>query len=193
MIASIRGTIEAVAADHAVINVGGVGLRVSMPTSTISALSGVGAPAYLFTQMVVREDAIMLFGFGAEEELRFFQLLQGVTGFGPKLALALLSALSAGELASAIAGSNIELLTSVPGVGKKLAGRLVLELKDKIAAGAAGNVPSIGDGDSDIAAALLSLGYSTAEASRAIASVPRDAKLSVEEKIKLALGYFEKG
>jgi len=193
MIASLRGTIEALAADHAVINVGGVGLKVFMPTSTISALSGVGEPVHLFTQMVVREDAIMLFGFGAEEEMRFFQLLQGISGFGPKLALALLSALSAGELASAIAGGNIELLTSVPGVGKKLAGRLVLELKDKIAAGGAGGVAAAGDGERDITAALLSLGYSTAEASRAVASLPRDATLGIEDKIKLALGYFEKG
>ncbi|MCL2149758.1 MAG: Holliday junction branch migration protein RuvA [Dehalococcoidia bacterium] len=192
MIASIRGIIEAVAIDHAVIIVGGVGLQVFMPTTTLSALGSTGAPVHLLTQMVVREDAIMLFGFGAEEELELFRLLQGVSGFGPKLALTLLSALSAEELASAIAGGNMELLTSVPGVGKKLAGRLILELKDKVAIWATGGGTSSDQGDNDVIAALMSLGYSATEASRAVASVPHETKFSVEDKIKLALGYFEK-
>lgn len=192
MIASVTGTIEAVASDHAVINVGGIGLQVFMSTQTLSALGGVGTPTRLCTQMIVREDAILLFGFGAEDELKFFRLLQGVSGFGPKLALALLSALRAEELVSAIAGGNAALLTSVPGVGKKLAARLILELKDKVTAGAAGDVIPLSEEDHDAVAALLSLGYSAAEASRAVASVPREAKLNTEDTIKLALGYFEK-
>jgi Holliday junction DNA helicase RuvA len=193
MIASVRGIIEAVTADYAVINVGGLGLQVFMPASTLTVL-GVGQPARVFTQMVVREDAILLFGFASGEELKLFQLLQGVSGFGPKLALTLLSAMSPEELASAIAGGSMELLTSVSGIGKKLAGRLILELKDKITAGAAFvRVVPMGDGDGDVIGALLSLGYSATEASRAVASLPRDAALAVEDKIKLALGYFEKG
>ena len=194
MIASLRGTVEAISSDYAVITLGGIGLQVFMPGSTLTSLKGVGQQARVFTQMVVREDAILLFGFGTEEELKLFQLLQGVSGFGPKLALTLLSAMNAEELVSAIAGGSLEILTSVPGIGKKLAGRLILELKDKISAGAASvRLIPTGEGDGDVIGALLSLGYSAAEASRAVASLPRDAKLSVEDKIKLALGYFEKG
>jgi Holliday junction DNA helicase RuvA len=194
MIASVRGIIEAVSTDHAVINVGGMGLQVFMPASTLSIIGGVGQQARVFTQMVVREDAILLFGFATEEELKLFQLLQGVSGFGPRLALTLLSAMSAEQLVSAIAGGSMELLTSVPGIGKKLAGRLILELKDKIAAGAVMvRVVPVGEGDGDIVGALLSLGYSATEASRAVASLPRDEKLDIEDKIKMALGYFEKG
>ena len=192
MIASIKGIVETVSTDHAVISVGGMGFQVFMPTSTLSTLGSPGAPAHILTQMVVREDAIMLFGFGTAEELRLFQLLQGVAGFGPKLTMAMLSALSAGELASAIAEGNIELLTSIPGVGKKLAGRLILELKDKVVTWAAKSGASPSEDNSDAVAALMSLGYSAAEASRAMASVPHGAKLSIEDKIKLALGYFEK-
>jgi Holliday junction DNA helicase RuvA len=194
MIASVRGIIEVITADYAVINVGGLGLQVFMPASTLTVLGVVGQPARVFTQMVVRDDAILLFGFASEEELKLFQLLQGVSGFGPKLALTLLSAMSPGELVSAIAGGSMELLTSVSGIGKKLAGRLILELKDKISAGAASvRVVPMGEGDGDVIGALLSLGYSATEASRAVASLPGDAALSVEDKIKLALGYFEKG
>jgi Holliday junction DNA helicase RuvA len=193
MIASLRGMIEAISTDYAVINVGGVGLQVFMPASTISRLGGIGQQTHLYTQMVVREDAILLFGFWADEELKLFQLLQGVSGFGPRLALTLLSAMSAEELMSAIAGGSLELLTSVPGIGKKLAGRLILELKDKITAGGATvRVVPLGEGDGDIIGALLSLGYSATEASRAVASLPRESKLGVEDRIKLALGYFEK-
>jgi len=188
MIASVRGTVEYVAADHAVISVGGIGLQVFMPTSTLSTFNTLGATVHLNTQMVVREDAITLFGFSTTEELRLFQLLQSVSGVGPRLAITIISALSPKELALAIAGESLELLTSVPGIGKKLAGRLILELKDKIVAGE-GLSPGVGDGD--VIAALLALGYSASEASRAVAAVPRDTQLSAEDKIKLALGYFE--
>jgi len=194
MIASVRGIIETLSTDYAVINVGGIGLQIFMPTSTLSVLGSVGQTARVFTQMIVRDDAISLYGFAAEEELKLFQLIQGVSGFGPRLSVTLLSALSSEELVSAIAGGSMELLTSVPGIGKKLAGRLILELKDKIAAGAASlRLVHMGEGDSDIISALLSLGYSATEASRAVASLPQDRTLSIEDKIKLALGYFEKG
>lgn len=192
MIASVKGIVEAVGADYAIIDVGGVGFQIFMSTSTLSSLNRVGTSARLLTQMVVKEDAIMLFGFGAEDELRLFHLLQNVSGIGPKLALTILSAMSTGELTSAIACDNIELLTSVPGVGKKLAGRLILELKDRVAAGTTGGMAPFDKGDNDVIAALMSLGYSAAEASRAAASAPRDTKLSIEDKIKFALGYFEK-
>ena len=192
MIASVKGVVTAVTTDHVVISVGGIGFQVFVSTPTLSTIGEVGASAFLFTQMVVREDSLTLFGFRTEEELKFFQLLQNVSGIGPKLALTMLSAMSAGELAAAIAGESLELITTIPGVGKKLAGRLILELKDKVVANIPGGVASVGEGDSDIVAALLSLGYSAAETSRAVASLPRDPNLSIEDKVRLALNYFEK-
>jgi Holliday junction DNA helicase RuvA len=194
MIASIKGILEAVNKDSAVINVGGIGFQVFSPTSTLSILGMPGTEVRVFTHTHVREDAILLFGFNTPEELKLFQMLINISGFGPKLALAMLSSMDVNQLVSAIAGGSEELLTSVPGVGKKLAGRLILELKDKITSGWGGmTVTPTADGDGDVVSALLSLGYSANEASRAVAGLPRDKKLSLEEKIKMALGWFGKG
>jgi Holliday junction DNA helicase RuvA len=147
MIASLKGTLEALNADSAVINVGGVGFRVFMPVSTLLTLGGLGEEVRVHTHTHVREDAILLYGFAAEEDLKLFQMLTSVSGFGPKLALSMLSAMSVEQLVSAIAGGSEELLTSVPGIGKKLAGRLILELKDKIKTGWAGaRVVPVGEG-----------------------------------------------
>jgi holliday junction DNA helicase RuvA len=191
MIASLKGTLEALSADYAVINVGGVGFQVYMPVSTLLTLGGLGEEVRVYTHMHVREDAILLFGFASEDDLKLFQMLINVSGFGPKLALGMLSALSVEQLVSAIAGGSEELLTSVPGIGKKLAGRLILELKDKMKTGWAGaRVVPVGEGDGDVVSALLGLGYSASEASRAVASLPRDKKLTLEDKVKAALGYF---
>jgi len=191
MIASLKGTLEALNADSAVINVGGVGFRVFMPVSTLLTLGGMGEEVRVHTHTHVREDAILLYGFATEEDLKLFQMLINVSGFGPKLALSMLSAMSVEQLVSAIAGGSEELLTSVPGIGKKLAGRLILELKDKINTGwASAKVVPVGEGDGEVVGALLGLGYSASEASRAVASLPRDKKLTLEEKVKQALGYF---
>ena len=191
MIASLKGRLEALSADHAVINVGGVGFQVFMPVSTLLTLGNIGDDVRVHIHTHVREDAILLFGFTAEEDLKLFEMLLGVSGFGPKLALAMLSSMSVEQLVSAIAAGSEELLTSVPGIGKKLAGRLILELKDKVKTGWAGaKVVPIGEGDSEVVAALLGLGYSAAETSRAVASLPHEKRLTLEEKVKLALAYF---
>ncbi len=191
MIASLRGTLETLNADSAVINVGGVGFRVFMPVSTLLTLGGLGEEVRVQTHTHVREDAILLYGFASEEDLKLFEMLINVSGVGPKVALGMLSALSVEQLVSAIAGGSEELLTSVPGIGKKLAGRLILELKDKISTGWTGSkVVPVGEGDGEVVSALLSLGYSASEASRAVASLPHDKKLTLEDKVKQALGYF---
>jgi Holliday junction DNA helicase RuvA len=192
MISTLRGTVESIYDDSAVISVGGIGFLVYLPTSVLSNLGGAGTHARLFTQMVVREDSIQLFGFATAEDLKLFQLLTGVSGIGPRLALALLSSMEAGDLVSAIASGSVDLLTTVPGVGKKLAGRLVLELKDKIAEAASIQMATVGEADNDVISALLSLGYSAAEASRAVASIPRGQNLAIEDKLKFALSYFGK-
>ena len=190
MIASLHGTLESLGGDGAVINVNGIGFRVYMPTSTLSSLGKIGGEVSLHTYLHLREDSATLFGFAAADELRLFQTLLGVSGLGPKLALAMLSAMSLEQLTMAIATSSTDLLTVVPGVGKKVANRLILELKDKIGAGWI-TTPGIqlAEENTDVLAALTSLGYSTSEASRAVASLPSDTDLSLEEKIKLALQY----
>ena len=191
MIASLRGTLEALNPDSAVISVGGVGFQVFMPVSTLLTLGGLGEEVRVHTHTHVREDAILLYGFASEEDLKLFDMLLNVSGVGPKVALSMLSALSVEQIVSAIAGGSEELLTSVPGIGKKLAGRLILELKDKIKTGWTGaKVVPVGEGDGEVVSALLGLGYSASEASRAVASLPSDKKLSLEEKVKQALGYF---
>jgi Holliday junction DNA helicase RuvA len=191
MIASLRGKIESLGSDRAVISVGGIGLQVLMPTSTLSTLGSVGSEVKLYTHLHLREDNITLYGFASADELELFKILINVSGVGPKLGLAMLSAMNIGQLTMAIATGNAELLTGTPGVGKKIASRIVLELKDKIAAGwVAAPAEGLAQENADALAALTSLGYSVSEATRALATLPQDKKLSLEEKVKLALGYF---
>ena len=189
MISSLRGRLEATGPDWAIIDVSGVGFRVYAPTSTVSALGQAGIQVHLFTHLHVREDNLSLYGFATFEELSIFQTLTAVSGTGPKLALAMLSTLKVDDLISAIVTGNVDLLTSVPGVGKKIASRLILELKDKIGEGLTITPLQVSQENADVVAALTTLGYSVAEATRAVGSVS-DAGLSLEEKVKLALAYF---
>ena len=191
MIASLRGRVESLGSDSAIINVGGVGFQVYMPTSTLSTLGAVGEEVQLYTHLYLKEDSASLYGFASADELRLFQSLIGVSGLGPKLALTMLSVMSVEKLTMAIATGSVDLLTVVPGIGKKVANRLILELKEKISAGWA-TAPGVqlAEENTDVLAALTSLGYSVSEASRAIASLPPSSDLSLEEKIKQALQYF---
>ena len=192
MIASLRGKLQSLRTDGAVIDVGGVGFQVYMPFSTMSSLGTTGSEVFLFTHFHLREDGATLFGFATEEEINLFKALLSVSGLGPRLALAMLSAMDVRQLVAAIASGNTALLTQVPGIGKKMAGRLVVDLKDKIASGWA-ELPEVelGDSSTDVLAALASLGYSTTEAARAVASIPTEAaEIELEERLKLALAYF---
>ncbi len=194
MIASLEGKLESLGGDFAIINVGGVGFQVYMPTSTLSTLGAVGKEVKLYTHLHLREDNATLYGFASTEELELFQTLINVSGLGPKLALAMLSAMSVEKLTAAIVTSNADLLTVIPGIGKKVASRLILELKDKIAAGwVTTPAAELAAENTDVLAALTSLGYSASEATRAVATLPHDQNLSLEEKLKLALGYFGEG
>jgi len=191
MIASLQGKLESLGSDWAVINVGGIGFQVYMPTSTLGTLGTIGEEVKLHTHFYLREDNVTLYGFASTEELGLFQTLIGVSGLGPKLALAMLSALNVEQLAMAIATGSTDILTVVPGIGKKMADRLILELKEKIgAAWIAAPTTQLAQENTDVLAALTSLGYSVAEASRAVATLPPSSDLSLEEKIKLALQYF---
>ena len=191
MIASLHGTLESLGSDWAIINVNGIGLQVYMPTSTMSTLGAIGREVHLHTHLVLREDSVTLYGFASTEELELFQTLIGVSGLGPRLALAMLSAMSVEQASMAIATGSVDLLTVIPGIGKKMAERLILELKDKIGAGLiATPAAQLAQENADVIAALTSLGYSISEASRAVATLPSSSDLSLEERIKLALQFF---
>ena len=190
MIASLHGILELLGSDWAIINVNGIGFQVYLPTSTLSTLGAIGKEVHLHTYLVMREDSVTLYGFTLPGELELFQTLIGVSGLGPRLALALLSAMNVEQASMAIATGSIDMLTMIPGIGKKMANRLVLELKDKIGAGLLA-IPAaqLVQENTDVLAALTSLGYSVSEASHAVATLP-SSDLNLEEKVKLALQYF---
>lgn len=191
MIASLQGVLESMGGDYVIINVGGVGFRVYMPTSVLSSLGKVGEEVQIYTHLRVTDDDISLYGFGTADELTLFETLIGVSGLGPRLALAMLSALTVEQMTMAIATGSTDLLTTVPGIGRKMASRLVLELKDKVGAGLiATPAAQFAQENTDVLAALTSLGYSVSEASRAVATLPATSDLSVEERVKLALQYL---
>jgi len=191
MIASLHGKLESIGSDWAIIDVGGIGFQVYMPTSTLTTLGAMGKEVKLYTHLHLREDNATLYGFAEADELGLFQTLIGVSGLGPKLALAMLSAMSVEKLTMAIATGSTDLLTVVPGIGKKVANRLILELKEKIGAGwITTPAAELAHENIDVLAALTALGYSVAEANRAVANLPPSSDLSLEEKIKLALQHF---
>jgi len=191
MISSLYGKLDSLGSDYAIINVGGIGFQVYMATSGLSTLGIIGKEVKLHTYLHLREDNVTLYGFASTEELWLFKTLIGVSGLGPKLALAMLSAMTAEQITMAIASGNADLLTVVPGIGKKVANRLVLELKDKIGTGwITAPAAQLAQENADVLGALISLGYSVTEATRATATLPTDQDMSLEDKIKLALQYF---
>jgi Holliday junction DNA helicase RuvA len=191
MISHLRGKILLRGSDLAVIEVGGVGFRVRMPTSTLEQLGAEGATVELFTHLHVREDDLSLFGFVTEDELTLFELLLTVSGIGPKAALGVLSAATPDTIRAAIAQNNLDVLTGIPGIGKKMAQRLVLELKGKIDLTEA-ELGQVSPLDQEVIAALVNLGYSAAEAARAARAVPSSEKV-VEDRIRAALRYLGGG
>lgn len=206
MIASIEGVVAEVGADSLVLEAGGIGYRVFAGAGTLAAARP-GARLKLRTYHLVREDAQALYGFRSPEELGFFEQLLAVTGVGPKVALAIVSARPVADLQLAILQADEAVLTSVSGVGKKLAGRVILELKEKVAAagmaaaaaaGAAGSRPDgarAGAAEGEVIAALQALGYTPAEARDAARTASSEAspEASLEEKVKTALRGLAKG
>jgi holliday junction DNA helicase RuvA len=197
LIASLDGTVSAVFADSLILEVGGVGYRVFAAPSVLAS-TPVGGRLKLFTHHVVREDLQALYGFRSPEELGFFGLLLTVTGVGPKVALGIVGSRPVGDLQIAILSDDLALLTAVPGVGKKLAARVVLELKEKVAAAgvsagiAAGGGPS---DESEVVAALLALGYSAGEARQASREALADLTVGqgLEDRVKAALRTLLRG
>lgn len=188
MIASIEGVVAASYADHVVVVVNGIGYKIFVPRSTI--LSD-GEKVYLHTEMIVREDSITLFGFASLAERDTFVRLITVSGVGPKLATAILGTMSVDSLRNAVASGQPELLTRVPGVGKKMAEKIVFELKDKLK-GADGLISSsaMTDVNKDVLDALTAFGYSISEAQAALAAIPPETPNNFEERMRRALQYF---
>ncbi len=172
MIAHLRGRLIAKHPNQAIIEAGGVGYDVIISVPTFSDLPAVGGEVALFVHTHVREDALALFGFLRAEEKQLFEKLIAVSGIGPKLAITILSGMEASAMVGAIRGNDVARLTRIPGIGKKTAERMVLELRDKLAAFA--EVPAAipaGGIDEDVISALLNLGYQRTAAERALAAV----------------------
>lgn len=191
MIASLRGTVLTVGLDRVVVEVGGVGMLVHTTPETASSVRH-GAEASFATTLVVREDSLTLFGFGTPAERDLFELVQTVSGVGPRLALAMLSVHPPESLRPAIAGADVAALTKVPGIGKKGAERIVLELKDKVGAlpgDAPGAAPAPqaarGSDDQQVVDALVGLGWSTKQAEDAVAKV--EGESTVPGRLRAAL------
>lgn len=192
MISSLRGTVlQSQPPNALVIEVGGVGFKVNVPASVFDDIDGVGRTAFLHTYLMVREDALTLFGFSTEEQRSVFELLLTVQGVGPRLALAVLSTLSLDILRRAVSNEQADVLDRVPGVGKRTAEKIVVSLKDKLGAALGlGAISMSTDVDTEVLAALTALGYSIVEAQAAVQSIAKGAASTTEDRIRLALQYF---
>ena len=192
MIGKLPGTLLEKNPPEVLVDCHGVGYEVQVPMSTFYNLPQVGQPISLLTHFIVREDAQLLYGFATAQERQTFRELIKISGVGPRMALSLLSGLNIEELAQAVATQEAGRLVKVPGIGKKTAERLLLELKgklgDAVVTGAAAQVKS--DAQADILQALLALGYSDKEASACLKQLPAD--IGVSEGIKLALKGLSK-
>ncbi len=190
MIATLRGEIVQVE-DHAlVVEVGGIGLRVFVP-APLRGRSKVGETVLLYTHLAVREDALTLYGFESQAERELFNMLLGVDGVGPKVSLAVLSTLNLDTVQHAVYAEESDVLSRVPGVGKKTAQKIILYLHDRLKpSDALAKVAALSDKDSEVLAALTALGYSVVEAQTAIQSLPKDAPEGVEERLRMALQFF---
>ncbi len=201
MIGYIKGTIEEILADSVVLENNGIGYHIYTSGMVLNSITGMHQKMKLFTYMYVREDELSLFGFPTKEELDTFKLLLGVNGIGPKAALAVLTVLSVKELALAIMAGDTKAITKANGIGAKGAGRIIMELKDKLklddlfvaqedgsAEGAAGSMADArGGGVQDTVLALVSLGYSEFEAVKAVKQIPGADSMEPEALLKEAL------
>jgi len=194
MIALLTGLIAHKSPDHIILDVHGVGYRVHIPFSTYYELPEEGGTATLHIHTSVREDAILLYGFRTQLEKSFFQLLINVSGVGPKLARDILSNIQPGPLAQALAQGDLAKLSTIPGIGKQTAERLVLELKDKVGKMDLSSLPAVdareipaNDVSEDVLSALLNLGYKEPQVRKALAGLDASGDVSVEVLLKQAL------
>lgn len=194
MIAFVRGTVAAMTLNSAVIDVGGVGMKVMCAPNTLSGLR-LGEESQVATSMVVREDSLTIFGFADNDERDMFELVQTASGVGPKVAQSMLAVLPPDRIRAAIAGNELAVLTSVPGIGRKGAERIVLELKDKVGQVLAAQ-PAAGSWRDQVHEALLGLGWPARDADRAVdtvaAALPADAQPDISALLRDALRTLSK-
>ena len=193
MIASLSGTILKIEENSLVVNVGGVGVRAFVPKTVLEDVGGVGRSVRLHTHLIVREQELSLYGFETEEDLQLFEVLLGVNGVGPKVALSILATLSPELLKSAIMREETAVLQRVPGIGKKTAERIMFQLRDKLDLSQVSTaVPLVSDVDADVIDFLTGLGFSIVEAQSALQNIPRDVK-SFDERVQTALQHLDQG
>ena len=196
MIAHIRGRLLSKHPNQAIVEAAGVGYDVTISVSTFSDLPAPGGEVALHIHTHVREDALALYGFLRQSEKQIFEKLIGVSGIGPKLAITILSGMPADEMAGAIRGNDVAKLTRIPGIGRKTAERMVLELRDKLPKEAFGEpaaLPAITPVEEDVLSALMNLGYQRAAAERALTSVSRNGKaVSFEVMFRESLAMLSK-
>ena len=190
MIVNVHGTFEAVGPDWVNVRVGGVTLQVFVPAASIGELGPVGGQVSLHTHLRLRDEQPVLYGFTTPASLTLFLLLNGVSGVGPRLSLALLSGLGPARLQQAVASGDVAALLSAPGVGRRIASRIVLELKGKLAVDEAGTLPDQMASDVEVIAALTALGYSPNEARRAVSNLEPGPDSTLEDRVRLALQQF---
>ena len=190
MITGITGILEAKALDWVQVRIGGsLSLQIYTPSSTVEGLSDIGEEVHLYTRLYIRDDEAVLYGFSTPEALGLFRNLNSVSGIGPRTSLALLSTLGTQSLITAVATGDVDSISRVPGIGKKGAGRLVLELKGKLEKEFSAQSPASATDseEGDVVSALMALGYSAAESRRMVASIGDRGDLPLEEKIRRAL------
>lgn len=194
MINHINGILEHIIGNQVTIDVSGIGYGVKVPTSVLAKLPKIGEKIKLYTAMIVREDSQVLYGFLTIEEKNLFNLLLTASGIGPKMALSLMSAIEMGKLVAAVTKGNVDLITSVPGIGLKTAQRLVIELKEKLAktfgissSGPTLNLPGESGIIRDSISALMALGYTPREAQAALSKIDLSKEPGIEEVIRQAL------
>ena len=190
MIATLRGEVSQIEENAIIVEVGGVGLRVFVPAPLRGRLKA-GEATLLYTHLIVRQDALTFYGFESQSDRELFNMLLGVDGVGPKVALSVLSTLTLDAVQRAVFTEEPELLSRVPGVGKKTSQKIILYLHDRLKpTDALSKIAALSDKDSEVLAALTSLGYSVIEAQTAIQSLPKDAPDDVEERLRMALQNF---
>lgn len=191
MIALLHGIVASQKPDHLVVLVSGVGFKVFVPVNTYAAE---GEAITLHTLMIVREDLIALYGFSTTDEREVFERLIAVSGVGPRTAVSVIGTLGIDRLRTAVASGQVDVLSRVPGVGRKTGEKIILELKDKLK-GADGLIAAtpMSDVSRDVLDALTGLGYTPAEAQSALNSIPAGTSDSFEERLRLALQYFMRG
>jgi holliday junction DNA helicase RuvA len=188
MIAYLRGRLISKRPNQAVVDVNGVGYDVAISVPTFSELPQDGGDVSLHIHTHVREDAIALFGFLRAQEKQLFEKLISVSGIGPKLAITILSGMVAEEMVGAIRGNDVARLTKIPGIGKKTAERMVLELRDKVEAfGAAPTTPTVSPVEEDVLSALVNLGYVRAVAEKAMSTIKRNGEPNFDTLFRDAL------